>query len=400
MPTSTNVTGRSFIFLLLLVGAAHFCVDTMLGIWPIYKTMVSLDMAVAGAIVALGAFIGEGSQLLFGSFSDRGYLKGLLITGLVMATTAAFFSHFTHPLPLFFLYLLTCIGSGCFHPCAASLMGQLRPDARSLVMTLFASFGALGMATSQITFTYLHYTVGMTEFLILPVIAVAFLLLITPFASTTRPTTPSHVATLSDFRDFFKNPSLRCLYISLVANQSILWGTIFILPDALHALGQSSWICSGGGHCAFIMGSAIMMVPGGYLAQLYSARSVMLYGGLAAMGAFYVLLLFGMSSPALVLVTLSFLGATLALMSPLALALGTRLEPTRSGAVSAFLMGLVWCVSEAIGPGGVGFLSHLFSDGAAIKALAILGALFLVHVYAVIGLPEEEPTRVVQAKAD
>ena len=57
---------RLHLFLLLLfMGTAHFFVDTMLGVWPIYKSMAQFDMAKAGLIVAAGAFIGEGSQLFF-----------------------------------------------------------------------------------------------------------------------------------------------------------------------------------------------------------------------------------------------------------------------------------------------------------------------------------------------
>ena len=93
----------------------------------------------------------------------------------------------------------------------------------------------------------------------------------------------------------------------------------------------------------------------------------------------------------IVLISLFVLGATLALMNPLAVAFGTRLEPKRTGAVSAFLMGLVWCFSEALGTGGVGVMSHFFDDYAPVKALAVLGSLFIIQIYGTLCLPKEAP---------
>lgn len=134
-----------------------------------------------------------------------------------------------------------------------------------------------------------------------------------------------------------------------------------------------------------------MMIPGGYLADLYSGRQVMLYGGLISAVAFYFILFSGGISLIIVLTALFVLGATLALMNPIAVSMGNRLEPMRSGAVSAFLMGLVWCVSEALGPGGVGVMSTFFDNYAPVKALAVLGCLFVVQIYATICLPKEVP---------
>jgi len=400
MPLSINFSQSarrfSFILLLIFIGLAHFFVDTMLGIWPIYKSLAQLDMAKAGLIVAMGAFIGEGSQVLFGAWSDRGYRKALIILGLIFSMGSAFLAYSSDYGVLFALYLMTCIGSGCFHPCAASLVSSLVPLQRGLLMTIFAAAGSLGLATSQMTFTYLHVLLeGQMYLLVFPALGLAIALACYCFPQNARQMpeqSKSHRATFKDFVAFFKNRSLRLLYVSQVANQSILWGMVFILPDALKILGHTDWICYGGGHFCFIFGAACMMIPGGYLADLYSARQVMLYGGIISCVAFYFILFSAGISVNLVLATLFILGATLALMNPLAVSMGTRMEPDRSGAVSAFLMGMVWCVSEALGPGGVGVMSSLFQDDAPLKALAVLGSLFLVQIYATSCLPKRVPT--------
>lgn len=84
----------ALISLLILMWVAHFFVDTMLGIWPVFKSLAQIDLAKAGLIVAVGALIGEGSQLIFGSFSDRGYRKILIIGGLISSrnSTKSFFN--------------------------------------------------------------------------------------------------------------------------------------------------------------------------------------------------------------------------------------------------------------------------------------------------------------------
>ena len=173
---------------------------------------------------------------------------------------------------------------------------------------------------------------------------------------------------------------MRYLYFSQIANQSLLWGTIFILPDVLKEMGHAEWICYGGGHLCFILGGACTMIPAGYLADIYSARQVLLYAGIISCVSLYFILFTGGISMTIVLIALFVLGASLGLVNPVGLALGSRLEPNRTGAISAFLMGLVWCLSEAIGPGGVGLMSTLFSDYAPVKALAILGSLFLTNL--------------------
>lgn len=391
MKLSESLSWAHLFPLLFLLAFSHFLVDTMLGILPVYKTMTGLDMGKAGLIVAIGALIGESSQLFFGSFSDRGYRKSLIIGGLVMAMTASLLVYSTGYLTLLFLYLLTAIGSGSFHPSAASLVNQLVPARRGLLMSIFAAGGSLGMATSQLSFRYAHsYFEGHTFYLAMPAIALGLFLIFFPFPKTDQET-PTHKNHLKDFGEFFRNPTLRFLYFSQVANQAILWGSIFILPDILKELDYSEWICYGGGHFCFIFGSASMMIPAGYLADKYSARNIMLYAGIVSAITFYFLLFTGAFSVSILVPTLFVLGATLALMNPIAVAVGNRLEPTRSGSVSAFLMGLVWCISEAVGPGGVGLLSSYLTgdDYASVKALAMLGSLFLIQIYATFYLPEQ-----------
>jgi FSR family fosmidomycin resistance protein-like MFS transporter len=362
----------------------------MLGIWPVYKSMAQLDLAKAGLVVAMGALIGEGAQLFFGAFSDRGYRKHLMILGLFLGIASTFLSQFTHYGILFCLYFLTCLGSASFHPAASGLMSSLISTRRGLLMTIFASGGSLGLAFSQLIFLYLYTNMnGQTYWLALPVIFLAIFLVFFRFPILPSPPS-SKKGILKDFKTFFGYFPLKMLYISQVANQSILWGTIFILPDALKTLGLTEWVCYGGGHLCFILGGACMMIPAGYLSDKYSPRQVIFYAGLISCTMFYIVLFLGSFSVWITLSSLFILGASLTLVNPIGIALGVHYVPEKAGSISAFLMGLVWCVSEALGPGSVGLMATFFESYAPIKALAVLGLLFLVQIYATFLLPQEE----------
>ncbi|WP_075883775.1 MFS transporter [Candidatus Protochlamydia sp. W-9] len=377
--------------LLALTWLAHFFIDTMLGIWPVYKSMAQLDFAKAGLVVAAGAFIGEGAQLFFGAFSDRGYRKHLMILGLLLVVASTLVVQFSHYGILFCLYLFTCLGSGSFHPAAGSLMGSLIPTRRGLLMAIFASGGSLGLAFSQLIFLFVYKNMNAQTYLLaIPAIILSFFLIFYRFPVIQSVQHTLKKGILRDFKAFFCHIPLRMLYLVQVANQSILWGMIFILPDALKTLGLAEWIYYGGGHLCLILGGACMMVPAGYLADKYSPRQVILYAGIVSCATFYFILFFGSFSMWLSLLLLFILGASLTLVNPIGIALGVRYAPGQAGSISAFLMGMVWCISEAIGPGSVGLMTAFFENYAPIKALAVLGLLFLIQIYATFSLPKEE----------
>ncbi len=392
MSHTESISPKKMISLFMVVWLGHFFVDVMLGIWPVYKSLAQIDLAQAGFIAAGGAFIGEGSQLFFGALSDRGYRNYCLLFGLAMAAAALLLAKTTSISLLFLFFMVTCLGSGCFHPSAASLVSTIRPAKRNLLMSIFAAGGGLGLAFSQLIFMS---TLGEGGSMIW--IGSAFFLLLfllfyfrsTPVSSSSFPASPGQ-SSYSRLFAFFKVPALRSLYFSQVANQSLYWAIIFILPDALQALGHPAWICFGVGHLCFILGGVVMMVPGGLLADRYSARSLMIVLSFTGMIFFYLLLSFGAYSIWVALPLLALLGASLAILNPIAVSFGVRLAPSSPGLVSAFLMGLVWCVSEAVGPGSIGLMSSFFSDYAPIKALAVLGVLFLVQIYHTLLLPKEQ----------
>jgi len=373
----------------------HFSVDFMLGIWPVYKTLAGLDLALCGLIIGICAFIGEGLQAYFGTLSDRGYRTHLILGGVLLSTASAFLAYSDSYVVLFFLLLLTLIGSGAFHPCAASLVNSLMPKRQGLLMSVFQSGGGAGLAVSQLIFFYAFYSLdGHTFVLAIPIVLFVGLLIINKWVlSAYDIPTPKKKASLMDYADLFKHRELRLLYISQVCNQSLMWGTLFLLPDILLSRGYDTWICFGGGHFAYVAGMTLLLTPIGYLADKYSFKTVVICALGTCIFSLYAFLLLPMLSTGMLLSLLFIFGASLGSITPLNVVYGNRLVPNRSGVVSAFLMGLVWCVSEGLGQFGGGMLTKFFVDDAPAHALGCLGILFLVGLTAYLRLPKELPAR-------
>lgn len=376
---------------LTLLWIGHFLVDFMLGIWSVFKTMNALDLGIAGIMAAIAAFIGEGAQVFFGNLSDRGYRNRLILIGIFLASANAFLAFTESYALLLGLFMMTCIGSGAFHPTAVSLIGSLTSNQKGLYISIFSSGGALGMALSQMIFKETHtYFNGNTILLVIPSVLIVLLLIACGYFKKTAQEggKSEHVPfNLKMFQDYFKDTALRRLYIAQVCNQTIFWGTIFLLPDVLVTRGYEPSIAYGGGHFAFIIGSAFMMIPSGYLADRFSPRKVIIVCSLLGMVFFYLLLFIPFLSPFYLIPLLAISGSFLGVVQPVAVALGNDLGKKNPGMVSAFTMGLVWCVSETIGPAGSGLLSKLFIEDAPAKSLMVFGLLFPVLFYSAYKLP-------------
>lgn len=351
----------------------------MIGIWPIFKTMAHLDLAIAGIISSIAAFAGEGAQIFFGPLSDRGYTRILIVFGLLITCANVILPYASNYMIILSLFFLTCLGSGAFHPSAAGLASALTNNRKSLFMTIFASGGSLGIAFSQIIFTQAFQTLDKQIYILaLPSLLLAGLIFFTCKKLPVPNIVSQHTMNWQGLLSLFRNRDLRLLYFMQVANQALFWGIVFLLPDVLLSRGYDQWICLGGGHLFFMLGGAAMMIFSGYLADKYSPKNVILVAALSSFILFNIFI-FTWEISIFLLVPLIFLnGASLGLINPVIVSMGNRLMPSSPGMVSAFLMGLAWCVSEVIGLGGSGFLTKLFEEDAPAKALAVLCAFCLI----------------------
>lgn len=376
---------------LFIVWTAHFLVDFMVGVWSVYKTMAGVDLGVAGLIAAACGFVGEGSQIFFGPLTDRGHKKQLIVLSLVLTSASALLVYTNAYFFYFLLFLCTCIGSGAFHPPAVALTGGLTENRKGLFIAIFATGGSLGLALSQLIYSKAHsYFMGETLILIAPSAILLSICLFLGFMKKDKGSSSSQAHGFFGWdviRNYFKNYSLKMLYLTQICSQTISWSVIFILPDILMSRGYDPLIAFGGGHFAFIMGGVLTMIPSGLFADRYSSRTVILIASSIGMLLFYSFLSMPFLSETYLLILLALAGSMLGIIQPVAVALGNQLGKKNPGLVSAFTMGMVWCVSEMVGPGSVGILTHVFTKDAPAKALMVMGMLFPSLIYCAYRLP-------------
>lgn len=374
--------------ILAILWLGHFLVDFMISVFPVYKTMVKMDLGTAGIIAGVCALLGEGSQLLFGTWSDRGY-RSLLIAAGILMSCAALGVVYCGAAWMMFPFLLVCyMGSAAFHPAAASLVGSLSQQRKALFMTIFACGGSFGLAAGQIGFYLAHRAFGDgVGILIVPSLILTILIGLFSLPSV-KNLTPRPPVRLLAMGKLFGQRDLRLLYIALACNTTVFFGFMFLLPDLLVSRGYPDWISFGGGHLAMILGGATMMVPSGFLADRYSSRAVILWGIVLGLGCFYLFLLTPQLEAIALLSVLFALGALLGIVHPVGVALANQFLPNHPGLVSAFAMGMVWCIAECFGP-ATSLLTRLFSPAeATTNALLILATLNIVGAWAAMKLPK------------
>lgn len=375
----------------------HLVVDLMIGIWPAYKTLAQLDLAKAGLILGISGFIGDGSQLFFGFLGDKGYRRRLLFFGLCLASAAALLAYSTNYFILFFLMLLTYLGSGIFHPTAAGITQLLKPEKRGLAMAIFASGGALGLASSQLFFTFIYLSyAGQTIVLLALSLCVLFLF----NKITSSQTVKEGRFSVKRFFETFSSQKkpLTLLYFAEVTQQAVMYAFAFLMPDVLCQQAYPDWLCFGGGHCLFTLGLALMLVPSGLLADRFGPKKVLICSSLLSFVLFYSFLFQLVSGPFFLAVYLMLFGASMGVFNPIGVTLGNRILPKYASSVSALLMGCVWCMAHLFGSAMSGLLTKLFHENAPVQALFVMG--FLLPISCLFTLFLKEPEQVLEPIAE
>lgn len=371
---------------LFFLWIGHFFMDFFTGIWPIYKTIAEIDIAKAGMIAGISGFMGEILQVFFGYFCDRGHRKKILLLGLALASSIVWVTFVDGIFSCFVLLLLMMLGSGCFHPAAAGMAGNLSKNKRGGVILLFASGGSIGLGISQLVFTKLFYHFdGHALLVLLPLALVLFAIFFHPFHGQTF--TPSNTS----FKTFL-TPLMQChkplllLYFAQVINQAIALAFIFLLPDLLRARECHTWLCMGGGHLCYILSSALTLVPAAYLCQRYGQKSVLITVVSFTTILFYFFLSQDVLSLGESILILCLLGGMFGLINPIIVSWGNRLVPESPSTVSALLMGFAWCLSN-LGPTCAGFITRLFSENVYINTLAAMGLGLVIVLFLIFLMP-------------
>lgn len=386
---------------LSLIWISHLLIDFMLGVWPVYKTIIHLDLVLAGFIASFGIFIGEGLQLYFGYLSDKGYHQKLLVLGIGLTATIPFLSYVENEWLLFIMIVSAYIGSGAFHPSGAGLVLGGKERGKSSLIAFFACGGMVGAATSQILYTFLYHRFdGQTWFLVLPVIICVLGCAFFAFPKK------EHEAQQVNFKQMLQalqpmRHQLGLLYVIHVLLQIVLMAFTFLLPDILKIKGYEEWFCLGGGYFCFIMGSVLTSIPVGFLVDKIGYRLVLAAIVVASTTLLYVFL--GLETLSLIPLAalLMLLGGTMGVIIPVVVAGGTQRVPAHTRSfVSAMYMGGTICLA-GFGPILASLLASYFDgEAAAVIALQGLSSLYIVSLLLIyylsdaVSVPQQELQRV------
>ena len=163
-----------------------------------------------------------------------------------------------------------------------------------------------------------------------------------------------------------------------------------LLPDLLGARGCDSWLCLGGGHFLFIIGSALTLIPAGFLCDRYGHRNVIITVLSCSILLFFTFLgVTALPFWALALLLL-ILGGFCGLTNPIIVSWGHKLVPENPSTISAILMGFAWCVGN-LGPVAAGYIAKSFQENGFVLAMMIMGSLLPLKLIFAYAMPKPVP---------
>jgi FSR family fosmidomycin resistance protein-like MFS transporter len=372
---------------ILIIWLSHLFLDLMLGVWPVYKSFITIDLVVAGMIASVGMLIGEGLQLYFGLLSDRGFHQRLMTLGISLTITIPFLSYVESNWMLFLCVLCAFVGSGAFHPSASSLVAGASREHKSVFISLFACGGMVGAAMSQYLFIKIHSALeGGTWILAIPIVILGFCC---AFFRFHKVETSSNKVKIGEIWEMIKprRKELLLLYLTQLCLQIVVLSFSFLLPDLLKVKGYESWFCLGGGYFYFIIGAALTSIPIGYCVDKVGYKNVLTVIILMSMILLSIFLKLESLSlfPMIILLMLS--GGFMGVIVPVVVSGGTSLVPEQArGVVSALYMGGCSCLA-GFGPTIASLMASSFEEGAPVIALQLLSSLLMIALSLLYFLP-------------
>jgi FSR family fosmidomycin resistance protein-like MFS transporter len=374
---------------LVLLFISHLILDFYTGIWPIYKTIAQVDLAKAGLIAGMSGFIGEVMQVFFGYFSDRGYRKRVMMLGLTLASCVLFITYTQDIWSSFFVLILLMLGSGSYHPAGAGFAGLLSADHKGRNILFFSCGGAIGLGISQLTFTKIFQSFnGHALILFIPVCLLLCIFAFYPFPEQKENRKLSWKEFFAPIRKAKR--SLFLLYLTQVFNFTLFTAFIFLLPDLMRAKGCHSWLCFGGGHFSFILGSALVMIPVGFLCDKYGHKIVILTTIIFALLTLYTFLMQSELSLLQTMLFLISLGGFMGTINPILVSWGNKIVPESPSTVSGLLMGFAWCLSN-FGATWAGLIAKSIAVNPITITLGLIGLLLFGGFFLILFVPSAKP---------
>ncbi|MFH1573227.1 MAG: MFS transporter [Acidobacteriota bacterium] len=341
---------RPHLKLIALLAAGHLVVDTNQGaipaILPFLKSALNLSYASAGALVLVANLTSSIIQPLFGYFADQRSWRWMLplsvvLAGLGLGLTGVAASYWL------VMLLLVVMGGGvaAYHPEGYRMAAGVAGLKKATALSWFSVGGNIGIALGppMITFLVVHFGMGGSVGMLLPALAMAFLLILaSPRLSIAGPRYHPVTGTGQAAQN---RPGAMALLIVLVAVRS--WTQLgfatyvpFYYLDYLHASPQTvAWMLF-----VFLGAGAVGTLIGGPVADRWGAKPFTAWAFLVAapLG-----IAFMKTEGFWAYVVMGLFGAALVATFTTTVVLGQAYLPRNPGMASGLIVGF------AIGAGGV-----------------------------------------------
>ena len=372
---------------LLLVSAAHLTIDAyssfVTPLIPLLIVKLHLSLTQVGTLVALSSLASSLSQPLFGWLSDRLSRPWFVAFGPLVA---AVFLSSVGLAPSFgglaAIVMLGGIGAAAFHPQAAVLASGLS-ERRALAMSTFVTGGTIGFSIGPLFAAAMAGALGLERTwlgalpgLVVSAVLIAWFARVPPAARFHR-----ERPAFSELRPVWR--PLAMLYFAVVFRSAVSFGFMTFLPILLHRRGLS--VQSGGvALSAYLGAGAVGGLLGGWIAERWGGRGVVIRSFLGALPLFVAFLLLP-TGPGVVCLALGNLMLQGSL--PVNVVIGQELSPRHASTISSLLMGFAWGLGVLmVGPTGA------LADARGLEnALLALTTLLGAGLLCAIALPKMGP---------
>ena len=408
-PLPTSLAFSATFYLIL---AGHFAVDTYSALVPAILNKLELRFSLSNSdsawLLAVGSLCSGLAQPLFGWFGKRVNTVIFIGVGILLAAICIPLIEIVGTRhQLFRTYMIGMVGVGIFHPVAASAIGSIKPDKRSVAISWFFVAGMMGgitgallgplLITQQIKLfsEFQFFGIRVNQFVAL---AIPGLLVVGPVLYVTKrqqqinqkrrmlqvehtsaaqakvPYRSLSLLYLSAVIRFFVNVALIYLYVRLAARHFEIQASAGLVDVA--ETGDRATQLTGRLQAFMIAGMAIGGLAAGFLVRPGNEKLPLM---LVPMVFAPVIALIPYQSPGFILPLFCLLaGMGFASMVPVTISLAQRLLPQNTSLASGMMLGGAWAFAMA-GPPFASMLISNFGIHFAFLAIAsLLGVTALV----------------------
>jgi len=306
-------------------GLSHFYQLVIAVLFPLIKDDLGVSYAALGATTALFYTVSGLCQTAAGFMVDRYGARRVLIAGLALCSAGVFLAGVAHSYPMLVLAAIVAgIGNSVFHPADfAILNARVEPMRLGYAFSFHGIGGTLGWALAP-AFSYgmsalYGWHAALMTSAALGVAMLALILAAGGALAVERPQAAGRAEPASslaaDVRVLMQGPVLMCFFFFLLLAAALIGVQSFGVA-ALMAYYEAPVAVASGALTAYLIGSAIGILFGGYVAGRASRHDLVAAAGMSGSALCMLAVALGTLTPALLAPLLALSGFLSGMTNP------------------------------------------------------------------------------------